>query len=193
MHPYASIAHTSTTQPATSTKTQPAATSSTPRPHTASPNYGTFHPNRSSTPLQTPTRSSNLSASSATLRPLAPSTPPRVASVTGQPQLPRKVECSEQRKRPPRQCLEGLLTFVVLAGAKTNTPRIGEPHPDQGQSTHRYLRSRITRLLRDDVVRLYLSGLTSRAVAEETKIGKTTVLKILKQEGVEVRPLGVHY
>ncbi|WP_425284605.1 helix-turn-helix domain-containing protein [Gordonia westfalica] len=51
----------------------------------------------------------------------------------------------------------------------------------------------MTERLRGDVVRLYESGLTSREVAKETGVGKTTVLTILKQEGVEMRPRGVHY
>ncbi|WP_407810742.1 helix-turn-helix domain-containing protein [Staphylococcus aureus] len=47
--------------------------------------------------------------------------------------------------------------------------------------------------MRRDVVRLYEGGMTSRSVAEEVGIGRTTVLNILKREGAEVRPHGAHY
>lgn len=83
--------------------------------------------------------------------------------------------------------------MVVLAGAKANTPACRESRTDQRLSEAGSFRSRITERLRCDVVRLYESGLTSRAVAEELRIGKTTVLKILRQEGVEVRAHGVRY
>ncbi|WP_407336109.1 helix-turn-helix domain-containing protein [Dietzia kunjamensis] len=46
--------------------------------------------------------------------------------------------------------------------------------------------------MRREVVSLYEAGQTSRAVAEELQIGRTTVLKVLKQEGVMIRPQGVH-
>ncbi|MCV7364737.1 helix-turn-helix domain-containing protein [Mycolicibacterium neworleansense] len=39
----------------------------------------------------------------------------------------------------------------------------------------------------------YESGCTSREVAEELNIGRSTVLKILKQAGATVRPQGQKY
>ena len=42
-------------------------------------------------------------------------------------------------------------------------------------------------------MRLYQGGMASRAVAEEVGIGRTTVLNILKREGVELRPHGARY
>lgn len=85
------------------------------------------------------------------------------------------------------------LILVVLASVNTNTLLRADVRSDRGLSARPKFRSRITKRVRDDVVRLYESGLTSRAVAEETKLGKTTVLKILKQEGAEVRAHGAHY
>ena len=54
-------------------------------------------------------------------------------------------------------------------------------------------RRRITTQLRADVVEAYKSGKTSREVAEELELGRTTVLKILKAAGVTVRPQGHKY
>jgi DNA invertase Pin-like site-specific DNA recombinase len=55
------------------------------------------------------------------------------------------------------------------------------------------VRRRITAQLRADVVAAYESGKTSRQVAEELELGRTTVLKILKAVGVIVRPQGRKY
>lgn len=54
-------------------------------------------------------------------------------------------------------------------------------------------RRRITAQLRTAVVEAYESGRTSREVAEELNIGRSTVLKILKQAGATVRPQGQKY
>lgn len=54
-------------------------------------------------------------------------------------------------------------------------------------------RARITSRLRADVVKAYQAGATSRLVAEEFNIGKSTVLKILSQAGVDRRPQGIKY
>jgi hypothetical protein len=51
-------------------------------------------------------------------------------------------------------------------------------------------RHRITARLRAVVVEAYESGQTSRQVAEELALGRTTVLKILKTAGATVRPQG---
>ncbi|WP_110472210.1 helix-turn-helix domain-containing protein [Williamsia limnetica] len=45
--------------------------------------------------------------------------------------------------------------------------------------------------LHREVVELYGSGMTSRAVAEQTGLGRTTVL--LEREGVAVRPRSARY
>ena len=54
-------------------------------------------------------------------------------------------------------------------------------------------RRRITARLRATVVEIYASGKTSRQVAEELGLGRTTVLQILKAAGVTVRPQGRKY
>jgi hypothetical protein len=54
-------------------------------------------------------------------------------------------------------------------------------------------RRRITAQLRADVVEAYESGKTSRQVAEEVALGRTTVLKILKVAGATIRPQGRKY
>lgn len=43
------------------------------------------------------------------------------------------------------------------------------------------------------MVQLYGSGMSSREVAEEVGVAKSTVLRVLQAAGVEVRPQGVRY
>lgn len=54
-------------------------------------------------------------------------------------------------------------------------------------------RTGVTNRLREDVVGRYRRGETSREVAEGLGIAKTTVLRVLTEAGVEVRPQGVRY
>ncbi|MFY2787087.1 helix-turn-helix domain-containing protein [Rhodococcus sp. MALMAid1271] len=54
-------------------------------------------------------------------------------------------------------------------------------------------RTRLTERLKDRVVELYETGSTSRMVAEEVGIGKATVLKVLREREVTVRPWGGRY
>lgn len=54
-------------------------------------------------------------------------------------------------------------------------------------------RRRITARLRADVVKYYEQGMTSRQVAETLALGRTTVLGILKDAGVTIRPQGRKY
>ncbi|WP_163911080.1 helix-turn-helix domain-containing protein [Mycolicibacterium aubagnense] len=54
-------------------------------------------------------------------------------------------------------------------------------------------RRRITPQLRTQVVEAYEFGQTSRQVAETCGVGRSTVLKILKDAGVAVRPQGQKY
>ncbi|WP_414973976.1 helix-turn-helix domain-containing protein [Gordonia sp. (in: high G+C Gram-positive bacteria)] len=51
-------------------------------------------------------------------------------------------------------------------------------------------RRRITAPVRAEVVDLYRRGASTRQVAEQTRVSRTTVLDILKKEGVQVRPQG---
>lgn len=47
--------------------------------------------------------------------------------------------------------------------------------------------------VRAEVVERYKNGETTREVADACNIGKTTVLGILREAGVEIRPWGRHY
>jgi hypothetical protein len=55
------------------------------------------------------------------------------------------------------------------------------------------LRKRLTDRLRAEVIEAYEFGQTSRQVAERFELGRTTVLNILKEAGVTVRPQGQKY
>ena len=54
-------------------------------------------------------------------------------------------------------------------------------------------RRRVTDRLRAEVVEAYQAGQTSRQVAEESGLGRSTVLGILKDAGVTMRPQGRKY
>lgn len=82
--------------------------------------------------------------------------------------------------------------MVVLARARSNTltPETG----GTGRSpARRPARARITGAQRAQVVSLYESGLSTRAVAAKCDLAKTTVLQILVKAGVEMRPRGGHH
>lgn len=82
--------------------------------------------------------------------------------------------------------------MVVLTRTNLNTrflreapsARTVEPRP------RRRHQARVRDATKDEVVRLYRSGMSTRAVADATGIGKTTVLKVLKDRGVELAPRG---
>ncbi|MGT2424913.1 helix-turn-helix domain-containing protein [Amnibacterium kyonggiense] len=74
---------------------------------------------------------------------------------------------------------------------KTNT-LISADEPHVAAVTRRKARTRVTGRLSARVVELYMSGLSTRAVAEELGIGRTTVLSVLTNEGVTLRPRGGH-
>ncbi|MBY6349821.1 helix-turn-helix domain-containing protein [Rhodococcoides corynebacterioides] len=80
--------------------------------------------------------------------------------------------------------------MVVLASAKANTPRTTDQRPDQVRPEHRRVRSRITERVRQEAVELYMSGISAVEVAERLDLGKSTVLRILKQADVAIRPQG---
>jgi hypothetical protein len=101
----------------------------------------------------------------------------------------------KRHENGPRRVLRGPFCLVALERVCSNTlltlaqddahvierPSFASP-PRQ--------RPRITAQLRTAVVEAYESGKTSRQVAEEWALGRTTVLKILKAAGVTVRPQG---
>lgn len=51
----------------------------------------------------------------------------------------------------------------------------------------------MTPQLRAEVVRRYRAGEPSRIVSEELGLGKATVLKVLRAEGVPLKPVGARY
>jgi hypothetical protein len=54
-------------------------------------------------------------------------------------------------------------------------------------------RRRVTNSLRADVIEHYTQGMTTRQVASTVRLGRTTVLKVLKDAGVAVRSQGRKY
>jgi len=107
----------------------------------------------------------------------------------------RRSEPGASRSRPPDSLTEcgrpdphgpGLL-FVVLASIKTNilTETVDRERLVRAQTVQR-----ITPSKRREIVRLYLSGLSTRDVAGRAQVSKTAVLRALRQEGVAVRARG---
>jgi DNA invertase Pin-like site-specific DNA recombinase len=82
--------------------------------------------------------------------------------------------------------------FVVLGQLHLN-PQFSLPAPtDRAATTHRPdRRRRITRQLREEVVRRYVSeNQTALEISEECGIGKSTVLRVLKAAEVPMRRQG---
>ena len=101
-------------------------------------------------------------------------------------------------KTAPEEISGGRSILVALERFCSNTmwqtgsdhpPLAGENRPVTPSPKYR----RITGRLRAAVVESYGSGQTSRQVAEELALGRTTVLKILKTAGVTVRLQGHRY
>lgn len=46
---------------------------------------------------------------------------------------------------------------------------------------------------RTRIVELYRTGMSSREVAAEVRLARSTVLRVLKEADVDVRPQGVRY
>lgn len=80
---------------------------------------------------------------------------------------------------------------VVLAHAKTNTltPLSGTTDRPPARLPGR---ARITGRQRERIVSLYESGLSTRTVAAECDLAKTTVLQVLIKAGISLRPRGGH-
>lgn len=102
-------------------------------------------------------------------------------------------------KTAPGESLRGPFHLVALGRFSPNTLLTGMQHEvsvtNEAPSfvSPPRVRRRITDRLRADVVAAYESGQTSRRVAEELELGRTTVLKILKAASVTVRPQGPKY
>lgn len=83
--------------------------------------------------------------------------------------------------------------LVVLTQMKSNTgARLPDP---SGRSSGQALprppqRRRLTARDRGNIVELYDSGESTRSIAIQMELGRTTVLNALKSEGVQLRPRG---
>ena len=96
---------------------------------------------------------------------------------------------------------ESRARLVVLSNLCLNVAPVGaEPTGEvEAPDSSRYAvpvgprKSRVTTTLRVDVVHRYRAGQSSREVADGCGIAKSTVLQILRSEGVEVRQWGVRY
>ena len=97
-----------------------------------------------------------------------------------QDNLPAPMTCKVDR---------GLRRPKSLASINLNTPDIRAGSTDRVRESPE-MRRRVTRAERAAIVRLYEAGLATRAVAERLVVSKTCVLKILKAEGVSMRPRG---
>lgn len=85
------------------------------------------------------------------------------------------------------------MVLPVLSELKLNLD-VGRHRPVRAtDAMTQSCRSRITPQLTDEVVRRYQSGETSKQVAESCGLGKSTVLKLLRTRGAEVRPIDVKY
>lgn len=82
--------------------------------------------------------------------------------------------------------------LVALAQIKINTPHRLRPPSDRLRIGPSSARTRVTAKHRTSIVELYVGGMSALAVAEEVGVAKATVLRILRQGGVGIRPQGRH-
>ncbi|PZE90782.1 hypothetical protein DEJ00_08475 [Curtobacterium sp. MCLR17_039] len=80
--------------------------------------------------------------------------------------------------------------MVVLAQVRTNTLTVASDSSRRKDDLPRPTRPRVTQEQQDEIVALYRSGLSTRAVAERAGVAKTTVLRALSLTNVGVRPRG---
>ncbi|BBZ06876.1 hypothetical protein MDOR_10450 [Mycolicibacterium doricum] len=107
------------------------------------------------------------------------------------------VTAAHAPNKTPDSAVRGEASLVALGRFSPSNES-----PDQDDSAHAKAkdrfdtpprkRQRLTARLRADVVAAYVTGQTSRQVAETFDLGKSTVLGILKDAGV-VRPQGLKY
>ena len=86
--------------------------------------------------------------------------------------------------------------LVVLERAWSNLAARSAVPPDlddEPASPELRRRTRVTPQLRAEVVRRYQARESSRVVADELGLSKATVLKILRADGVEAKPVGARY
>ena len=90
--------------------------------------------------------------------------------------------------------------MVALSYLNLNVvPRLISQGSEADSPTSRYVappgprRTRVTSALRAEVVDRYAKGESSAEVAESCGIAKSTVLRILRLEGAEIRPWSMRY
>jgi hypothetical protein len=120
-----------------------------------------------------------------------------VNQVMSKANVPKSVPISHETGRPEKPpgplllgALERFWSNNLVTDAHHDADVTGRSSSVASPARHR---RRITDKLRADLVDAYESGQTSRQVADELALGRTTVLKILKDAGVTVRPQGRKY
>lgn len=78
--------------------------------------------------------------------------------------------------------------MVVLAQFKTNT-LLPESHAASA-SRRGTQRQRVTKQKQREVVEKYEIGMSTREIARDLALAKTTVLRVLQQAGIKMRPRG---
>lgn len=115
--------------------------------------------------------------------------------------LSRNAALKQKNLCPRKDTGSNVYFLVALASALPNTPVTRVVPTDRAVSDEAGPpadppppappgRRRVTRKDRAEIVRLYESGLSALAVAEQAGVSKTSVLNVLKSEGVTVRPWG---
>jgi hypothetical protein len=121
------------------------------------------------------------------------------AQTTADLMLGRRNVAPKPRTRPGRPIRRSgaLAGVVALAGSWPNSPLTsvtngGRLHTGRGRG-RRPQRTRITRALERDIIKRYESGQPTRKIAAALDIAKATVLRVLHEANVQMRPTGAHY
>jgi DNA-binding NarL/FixJ family response regulator len=92
--------------------------------------------------------------------------------------------------------MNALVTVVALAASWPNSSLPPVTRSDRGEhnvTTVPPQRTRVTRVIEQDIVKRYQAGQSTRRIAASLDIAKATVLRVLKSAGVPMRPTGTHY
>lgn len=83
--------------------------------------------------------------------------------------------------------------MVALSRLTLNTGNWVSPPVSRSRSVRSGPQTRrVTEKDKDRVVELYVSGLDGAEVAEATGRARSTVMRVLRERGVSVRPWGMH-
>jgi transposase-like protein len=84
--------------------------------------------------------------------------------------------------------------MVALASLNPNTLKLpSAPVTPPSACPVALPRARLTERLKDQIVELYQAGGSVRSVSELTGVARSTVLRVLRQRQVQVRPWGVKH